>query len=134
MWNLDDERAYFRLPPMTILRAYTWGDHDRDKRESIRRAVAPDFPSEVPRARWWAFRLYARKGGDGWDIENIPKLVVDAFCGEQIVKDRSAYPQLQLYEKDTIEFVRMVQVAGEQSSRGDSTVIEIFGARQVVTT
>ena len=129
MWDLDDGRLYFKVISVTIPYAYTWGSEERNKREAIRRAVAPHFPAHVPPARWWAFRLYARKAGDRWDVENIPKLLVDAFSGEQIEKDGSGYPQLRLYEKDTIEHVRMVQVAGEQFFDEDSTIIEIFGAR-----
>lgn len=92
MWDLDDKNSYFKLVSVTIPHAYTWGSAERDKREDIRKAVAPHLPRHIPPARWWAFRLYARKTGNRWDVENIPKLVVDAFSREQIDKDRSAYP------------------------------------------
>ena len=129
MWDLDDQKTYFRLFSVIIRHAYTWGGGDRDKREDIRKAAVGAFPASVPAARWWAFRLYARKTGAGWDIENIPKLVVDAFSTEQITKDGSKYPQVRIYEKDTIEYVRMVQVAGEQDRSRDALTLEVFGRK-----
>jgi hypothetical protein len=51
------------------------------------------MPEILPAAKWWAFRLFSRKPGNGWDVENIPKLIVDAFSDEQIQKDRSDYPR-----------------------------------------
>ena len=129
MWDLDDAAAYFKLFSVTIPFAYTWGDRDRDKREDIRKAAAEAFPASIPTARWWAFRLFAKKSGDGWDVDNVPKLVVDAFCGERIDEDRSAFPGVRLYEKDTVAHVRMVQVVGEPASGGDTTCVEVYGAK-----
>jgi hypothetical protein len=129
VWNLDDDSRYFKLLSISIPHAETWGGFDREKRERIRAAVIEQWSESVPAARWWALRLYARKAGAKWDIENIPKLVVDAFSAEQLAKDSSSYPQLGLYQCDTIECVRMVQVAGEPCAGGDSTLIEIYGAR-----
>ena len=129
MWNLDDASRYFKVVSVTVPHAETWGGSDGEKRERIRSAALDKWPSSMPAARWWAFRLYTRKGGTNWDIENIPKLVVDAFSAKQLTEDRSSHHQLGLYRCDTIEYVRMVQVAGESHQGGDSTVIEIFGAR-----
>lgn len=129
MWNLDDAGLYFKLLSARVPYAHTWGASDREKREDIRGALAFRFPSSVPPACWWAFRLYTRKRGVAWDVENIPKVVVDAFSKEQIQKDGSAYSQVGLYANDTIEHVRMVQVAGEPGSGEDSTIVEIFGAK-----
>ena len=80
MWNLDDESLYFRLLNVTVPYAFTWGNKDREKRELIRKAVEPDFPADFPKARWWAFRIFASKR-TRFDVENIPKLIVDAFLG-----------------------------------------------------
>lgn len=130
MWNLEDEALYFKLLEVLVPYAFTWGHKDREKREAIRRAVASGFPGTVPEARWWAFRLYVRKAGkQGFDVENIPKLIVDAFARVQIEKDRSEYPELAIYEDDKIASVGMVQVAGEQSEDDDSTAIQIYGRR-----
>lgn len=130
MWNLDDDSLYFKFLDTEIPHAFTWGKRDSEKRETIRKAVASRFPASVPNARWWAFRLYARKTArQGFDVENIPKLIVDAFARSQIRLDRSKYLQLAIYEDDTIDSVGMVQVAGEVSATTDSTRIEIYGRR-----
>lgn len=128
MWNLDETSQYFKLLSVRIPHAFTWGDKDREKRETIRRAVAPSIPSVRPNARWWAFRLYVRKRIE-FDVENVPKLIVDAFCADQIRRDGSQYIETALYECDTAGFVGMVQVAGEFGTVEDSTVIEVFGRR-----
>ena len=130
MWNLDDDKFYFKLLDVTIPFAFTWGSDDHQKRETIRQAVASRFPSAIPKAQWWAFRLYAKKGGShGFDVENIPKLIVDSFAESQIIRDSSRYLELALYEDDQIDHVRMVQVSGEASTSGNTTRIEIFGRR-----
>ena len=131
-WNLDDKDKYFKLFTAKIPYAYTWGNDngDKQKRENIRRELVREFPDadNIPMARWWAFRIFAEKSGRPWDVDNIPKLVVDALCGKRLREDNSEFQHMNLYEDDTIEFVRMVQVAGEQSKHQDRTVIEVFGA------
>jgi len=131
-WNLDDEDKYFKLFAAEIPYAYTWGccdkGRDRERRENIRRESVGEFPRDIPKARWWALRIFAEKQGDGWDVDNLSKLVVDAFCGKQLRDDNSEFQHMELYKDDTVEFVRMVQVAGEQSQHQDRTVIEVFGA------
>lgn len=128
MWNLDDTSRYFRLLDATIPHAYTWGSYGLAKRESIREAIAFVFPQPVPSAKWWAFRIFAKKQGNRWDIENIPKLIVDALSCEQIARDGSSHSNVGLFADDTAANVRLIQIAGEQSFNHDSTRIEIFGA------
>ena len=128
MWDLDNEAVYFEFMDVTIPYAFTWGSKDLEKREAIRHAVSPRFPDIIPEAEWWAFRIYARKSGShGFDIENIPKLIVDSFANSQIIRDSSKFLNLALYEDDKVDHVRMVQVAGEPTASDDSTRIEIFG-------
>jgi len=131
-WNLDDEEKYFKLLKAKIPHAYTWASSagDKQKREDIRRVLDEVFPDtdSIPRARWWAFRIFVEKHDNTWDVDNLPKLVVDALSGWQIKKDNSDFPNVALYEDDTVDLVRMVQVAGEQSKHQDRTVIEVFGA------
>ena len=62
-----------------------------------------------------------------FDVDNVVKLVVDAFCRDEIVRDQSGYPELCLYEKDTIDVIRVIQVAGERTEGTDHTYVEIFG-------
>lgn len=44
----------------------------------------------------------------------------------QLKQDNSQHMNLALYEDDNIEEVRMIQVAGERSKKGDSTRIEVL--------
>jgi hypothetical protein len=82
----------------------------------------------VPNPRWWALRIYVKKSGNRpFDIENVPKLIVDAFSRKQIQDDKSEYKYLGLYDDDTIDYVRIIEVGGERTSNVDSTMVEIFG-------
>ena len=130
-WNLDDKEKYFKLFIAQISSAYTWGnDSDEERRATIRQESLKVCPNrdEIQEVKWWAFRIFVEKGGNDWDVDNIPKLVVDAFS-RKLIDDDSEFPGVTLYDDDTVEFVRMVQVAGKQSKHQDRTVIEVFGAR-----
>lgn len=82
--------------------------------------MSPDVSASV-RARL----LYrARLSGD-----NIPNLVVDAFCSGQIRLDESDHKDLGLYEDDTVAHAGMVHVARERVEADESAEIEIFGRR-----
>jgi hypothetical protein len=132
MWNLDDEKVYTKIHSFMLQEAFTYADMrpgqtDKEKRERIRNEANKNFPANVSGVAWWAFRIYVRKSGNRpFDIENVPKLIVDAFCKKQIVQDRSVYEGVGLYNDDTIDYVRVVQVGGERSN-DDSTIVEIFG-------
>jgi len=127
MWDLDDSSTYINFLDVTIPNAFTWGSKDLEKREMICAAVTEHMPKEKPAASRWAFRLYAKKGGGhGFDVENIPKIIVDSFSGNILRKDNSKYLELELYSDDKVDCVAMVQIAGEAYFGGDSTRIEIF--------
>lgn len=132
MWHLNNPEKFFKLVTLSLPFTLTWGASarctDREKRERIRQFSAPFFPAQILPAKWWAFRIHAQKAGNRWDVENIPKLIVDSFSEEQILKDASLYKKVAIYAKDTVEYVRMVQVSGEPSNGDESTIVEIFGA------
>jgi hypothetical protein len=135
MWQLDDDSVYVRVHSFDLLEAFTYGNvrkgqRDRDKRERIRARAATGFPSSKPPGHWWAFRIYVKKSGNRpFDIENVPKLIVDAFCKWQIEDDESEYRRLWLFEDDTIDHVRIGEVAGERTSNENATRVEIFRHR-----
>jgi len=114
--------------------AFTYADMrpgctDRDKRNSIRMAAFDRFPETVPPAQWWAVRIFVEKSGRRpFDIENVPKLVIDAFCAKQIAKDGTTdkFGALGLYPDDTVDYVRLMQVFGERSINGDRMSVDIF--------
>jgi len=132
LWNLDDNTKFFKLLSVQLPFVWTWGSkEDKDKREQIRQEVAKDFPQSIPDAQWWAFRIYAEKkiGGQEFDVDNVPKLIIDALCKDQIKRDNSQFRYLALYEDDTIAHIRLVQVGGEMTNEESSTTVEIFGRR-----
>jgi hypothetical protein len=136
MWNLDDETRYVKVHSFAIPKAFTYADMrpghtDGDKREYIRAKAAESFPQNIPSVKWWAFRIFVKKvGSRPFDIENVPKLIVDAFCRRQVQNDGSKYENLCLYADDTLDYVRIIEVGGMRSQEEDITKIEIFGCKQ----
>ncbi|MBI3538165.1 MAG: hypothetical protein HY070_11500 [Chloroflexi bacterium] len=135
MWNLDDESRFAKIHSFTYHSVFTYADTrpgrtDKEKREYIRGVAAKNLPSPIPKVAWWAFRIFVRKSGrNRIDIENVPKLIVDAFSAWQISRDNSPFLDLVLYADDTIDHVRFVQVAGKRTESEELTSVEIFGRR-----
>lgn len=92
------EVAHFTLPQVQ-----TWGDSKKDTRyKKLVRECAKLSPTTGDNFEWFAFSIRcivgeSRKRKLGPDVENIPKLIVDAFTGH-------------LYEDDNLAHVRGVQV------------------------
>jgi hypothetical protein len=131
MWNLDDESRHTLIMRFALPKVLTWGSGDRQKRETIRQAALSAFPIPLPRHPAWAFRIYAAQSTAArcFDVDNVPKLIIDAFSAAQIRDDTSQYESLGLYETDTCEFVRMVQVAGARDGWENRTDVEVFGCK-----
>ena len=36
---------------------------------ALRACTRPRRSGGIPTARWWAFRLFAKKSGDSWDVD-----------------------------------------------------------------
>jgi len=134
-WNLDDAVYYERVIAFTLPWAKTYGDMskgktDRDKREAIRSEANKKWAAMPGKFKWWAVRIRVRKtGARPFDIENVPKLIIDAFCRQRIRVDQSEYPHLALYEDDTVDEVRLLQAYGERTGQGEETMVEVFGRR-----
>jgi Holliday junction resolvase RusA-like endonuclease len=94
-----EEIAHFSLPHVQ-----TWGSsHDQEYKQAVRDAAGP-IDRQIARYAWFAFSIrcvVAQSRGriprQIPDVENIPKLIVDAFTGV-------------LYPDDHIHHVRGVQV------------------------
>jgi len=121
----------------TIPMATTYGDKkDFVKRELIREAALVNFPqSSRDRATYWGFRIHVKKNPrpkKSFDLENVPKLIVDAFCVKQIQsrKTPSTFSQVGLYDDDTIDHVRMILVTGERTTGQSETLVEIHCWRE----
>lgn len=133
-WNLDDD-SFRKLHSFSYPKAFTYADTrpghtDKEKREYIRSKAENNFPKNIKSVKWWAFRIFVQKSGKKpFDIENVPKLIIDAFCKNQITRDGSKFPALWLYKDDTIDIVKVLEIYGERTLKIDSTQIEIFGKR-----
>ena len=105
----------------TIPQVKTWGSsNDKGYRELVRAtaALSPDIAGDFD---WVVFSIRARvavsrnKPRQIPDVENIPKLIVDAFTGV-------------LYEDDNLNYVRGVQVEAEWGADEDEwTEVWIYG-------
>jgi len=96
------EVAHFTVP-----RVQTWGSQaDAEYKEQVRRASGIHL-EDAERFEWFVFciRCVVGEGRERWkrrvpDVENIPKLIVDAFTS-------------LLYPDDDLHHVRGVQVEAE---------------------
>ena len=126
-WNLYGN-AYLRIHEFKYPHAWSYGNMtpgktDKEKREYIRKIALKKFPKTMNKK--FAFRILVGKKGDGpFDVDNVPKLVVDAFCKGQIDRDKSKY-KVGLYEDDRLDFVEIIQVFGKRA-KDNFTRVEIF--------
>jgi hypothetical protein len=128
MWNLDDNKLYVPFIRIEVPRVFTWGSQDRSKREVVREVASRVFPLTKPAVDVWAFRIFFKRP-DKCDVDNVTKVIMDAFCAAQIERDASQYGSVGLYADDSASHVKMVQVAGVQEAGNAITIIEIFGCR-----
>lgn len=136
MWDFDSQKEFVLIHNFEIPAIYTWGDKDKDKRESIRRSAIRNFVRKRKSDfQWYGFRIKIKRNAAGreLDIENVPKLILDAFSSKQIDQDNSTYkdiPGLRLYPDDTLQYIRAIQIEGEfTKEEGDITQVWIFGKR-----
>lgn len=129
MYNFDDSKQFVLIHHFNIPAIYTWGDKDRDKREKIRRNALKNFKKK--RFKWYGFRIKVERSmfKRPMDIENVPKLIIDAFSSKQIDDDKSRYPKVRLYPDDIFKHVRAIQIEGKFSDNGDNVEVWIFGKK-----
>jgi len=132
MWNFDDPKEFVLIHHFHISAIHTWGDKDKDKREKIRRSALRNFPRGPFDYEWYGFRIKVKRGvlGRDLDIENVPKLIIDTFSGEQIDRDNSIYNQMRIYPDDTLKYVRAIQVEGDFTYDEDNTEVWVFGKKK----
>jgi Holliday junction resolvase RusA-like endonuclease len=111
-----------RVAHFTVPRVQTWGSQkDTEFKEQLRQA-ANISPEDAGRLEWFAFsiRCVVGESRGKWerqvpDVENIPKLIVDAFTAV-------------LYPDDNLQHVRGVQVeASWGPDEHERTEVWIFG-------
>ncbi|GHO75246.1 hypothetical protein KSD_30170 [Ktedonobacter sp. SOSP1-85] len=134
MWQLDDITKYALLDSFDYPNAFTSADKTKSRREIIRKAAAEKISEEKIRnarydAKWWAFRIYFHikpRGTQAFDIENASKLVIDAFSKKTLEADQSPFKdRLALFEDDSIEYVRVIEIGGKPD-QDSKTTVEIF--------
>jgi len=132
MWNLDDQTKYKKVLEVNLPWATTWGQTGKyaEERERIRQLAAPLLTNRPDSVEKWAFRITVGKAGRRqFDIENVVKPIVDAFCERQIKADRSQYENLGLYPDDTPDHVVLLEIAGSRIVGQETTRVEIFAVR-----
>jgi hypothetical protein len=131
MWNLDDTTHFIPVLSLTVPWARTYADirpghTDREHREELRKTAIPHLIPAPVNTLWWAVRIAVTKAGNRpFDIENVPKPIIDAFCAWQIARDRSTCLEAGLFRHDTLDHVRILQVSG-QRGHTSTTRIDIF--------
>ena len=128
MINIDSLQL---IHSFSIPKILTWGEKDIEKREYIRKHAIQRFSIPKKVSEWYAFKItvYRSRTARPLDIENVPKLIVDAFANSIIQKDKSNYPELFLYPDDDLRYVRIVHVEGNFVDPGEEkTLIEIYGS------
>ena len=113
-----------------IPKIYTWGAAEPQKREEIRKSASVGFPAKFPKCKWYAFYIKIKRNSfeRPLDIENVPKLIIDAFSKGIIKRDKSVYSNLCLYPDDDLRNVRGLQVEGDFCNEGtSSTEVLIYG-------
>jgi hypothetical protein len=130
MIQLDDPKCFVKVLDLEVQWAHSYADMrpgktDRERRENFRTAAAGKIAQHLG-VKWWAFRIFVQKSGRLLDVDNVAKTIIDSFCICQIRDDVSPHLGVGLFEDDTFEFVRILQVVGRRASH-DLTRIEIFG-------
>jgi len=133
MWNFYDSKKFILIHHFNIEKIYTWGTEYKRKREEIRSYAIEKFPDKLHECDWYAFYIEVERSSKRLiDIENVPKLIIDAFSIEQIDKDKSRYPKLGLYPNDSLKHVRAFQIQGKPiDNEKDNTKVWIFGKKIV---
>ena len=131
MVNFDDTEMFSRINHFSIPAIFTWGNRDTEKREEIRQIALKDFPRGPSDYEWYGFRIRVRRKESrrDLDLENVPKLIIDAFSGWQMDRDRSKYLHVEIYRDDTMRWVRAIDIAGEFTQDQDETEVWISGRR-----
>jgi hypothetical protein len=128
MWDLENRRLYRHFHTFFVPAVWTWGSpEDGVRRDLVRQEAAERLPEERPRASVWAFRICVYyRAGQSFDVDNVPKLIVDAFSKNQLRRDGSRFAGVGLYEDDTVGEVAVVQVAGVLTEDEPRTEVRIF--------
>lgn len=125
---MEDYKTFFEFEfPHVFSYADTRPGHtDKEKRNLIRQHAFKKCPDSVPTNACWGVDVsvqYNKKRKRPIDIDNIPKLIIDALCKKQIHSDKSCkYIKLGLYDDDTIDHVGLLKIEGKSGSKNVTKV------------
>jgi len=60
-----------------------------------------------------------------YDVDNIPKLILDSFSKKLVEEDNSKVEEAGLYEDDSLEYVKFIEVYGDLGEE-DKVLIEVY--------
>lgn len=135
------DKSWEKVHSFSFQNAFTYADMrpghtDREKRNMIREVAFQRFPGDIySESKKWAFKIYVEKSGRrAFDIENVPKLIIDAFCKKRIDRDKlndsqdSRVSNVALYPDDTIDHVVFLEVSGKRidQNKDEKTTVDIF--------
>jgi len=102
---------------------FTEGEGDHQKREEIRKSASKGFPCRLPNCKWFASSIKVKRNSAERkvDIENIPKLIIDAFAEGIVRNDESVYSNLVLHADDDLKNVRALTIEGDFCQDASST-------------
>lgn len=129
--NLFERNEFTLIHHFKFPHILTWGANDRKRREIIRQSAIKGFPKLILKYDWYGFHIKVSRNRHSrpLDIENVSKLIIDSFSQSQINRDKSSYPQLVLYEDDSLDYVRILHVEGEFTLEDDNTEVWIYGKK-----
>lgn len=129
MFNFHDTSEFRLIHSFEIPAVYTWGDGDRDKRETIRKIAREGFRKPTFIYSWCGFSIVVERNihSRDLDIENVPKLIIDSFSGWQLRRDKSLYKELELFPEDTLRYVMVISAGGKFVENEDTTYVNIYG-------
>ena len=61
-----------------------------------------------------------------YDVDNIPKLILDSFSKKLVEEDNSKVEEAGLYEDDSLEYVKFIEVYGDLGEE-DKVLVEVYG-------
>jgi hypothetical protein len=128
--KLEQQKPYNSIIKFSYNASFTFGNKDKEKREQIRKAASLNISAEIKKYKYYAFEIKViKKGKRSFDLDNVPKLIIDSFCEKQIEKDKSRYKNLAFYPDDSLEYVIKINLEGRKAILGeeDKTEVEILG-------
>ena len=101
----------------------------RKREKIIRQSAYSEIPKGLSTEDYvWGFKIYFTKNKNSkhrCDVDNIPKLILDSFSKKSIDKDNFKVKEAGLYEDDSLEYVKFIEVYGDLGKE-DKVLVEVY--------